>query len=62
MSEDVGISGTDPSKKNTLSVGTGLTLSKPQAYSLSVTTDLENVGTAEPATVKSRLQLSVPLR
>lgn len=64
MSEDLALSasGTDSAKKNTLSVGTGLTLSKPQAYALSVTTDLENVGTAEPATVKSRLQLSVPLR
>jgi hypothetical protein len=64
MSEDLALntSSSDPSKKAALSVGTGLTLSKPQAYSLSLTTDLEHVGASEPATVKSRFQLSVPLR
>ncbi len=64
MREDLAlsVSGVEGAKKNTLSVGTGLTLSKPQTYSLSVTTDLENVGAVEPTTVKSRLQLSVPLR
>lgn len=52
----------EPVMKNTLSAGTGVVISRPNAYSMSVTADLEGIGQIESATVKSRFQLSVPLR
>ena len=66
VSDDFALSAAGPDaaggKRNTLSAGTGVTLSKPKSYSLSVTADVEGVGAAEPANVKSKLQLSVPLQ
>ncbi|MBY0561812.1 MAG: hypothetical protein K2Q04_18390 [Hyphomicrobium sp.] len=45
------------------SAGAGVTYSKPDAYSLSVTADVENVGmSAEPQSVSSKFRLSVPIR
>jgi hypothetical protein len=52
----------DASRKNTLSAGTGITISRPDKYSMSVTADVESIGTVEPGNMKSRFQLSVPLR
>lgn len=43
------------------SAGVGVTLAKPDTYSLSVTADREELDAKEPATLKSRLQLSAPL-
>ena len=44
------------------SAGAGLNLAKPDSYALSVTTDLENLGSADETSLKSRLQLKVPLQ
>jgi hypothetical protein len=48
--------------KNAVSAGTGVTLTKPGNYSMSVTADVENMGAVEPANYKSRFQVSVPLK
>jgi hypothetical protein len=47
--------------KASQSAGVGLTLAKPDTFSLSVTADREELDAKEPANLKSRLQLSVPL-
>jgi hypothetical protein len=47
---------------NVDSAGAGVTLAKPDAYSLSVTTDVSGMGGAEPANVNSRLQFKLPLQ
>ncbi len=46
----------------TQSAGAGLTLAKPDLYAFSLSGDVTGSGTAEPPTLKSRLQLSIPLR
>lgn len=43
-------------------VGGGVTYKKPDAYSLSVTTDVEQVTSSEKSNVTGRLELKVPLR
>jgi hypothetical protein len=43
------------------SAGAGLTYAKPESYSLSVTTDLENVGGAAETNLNSKLQLKLPI-
>lgn len=43
------------------SAGAGLTYAKPDAYSVSVTTDVENVGAKDPASLNSKLQLKLPI-
>lgn len=43
-------------------VGGGITLVKPDAYSLAVTTDLGNLGESEKTTLDSRVQVKIPLR
>lgn len=48
--------------KNAVSAGTGVTLTKPGNYTMSVTADVENMGATEPANYKSRFQVSVPLK
>ena len=58
MSKD----GADATSKHAMSVGTGVTFTKPDTYSMSVTADMEGVGAVEPASVKSRFQLSVPFK
>ena len=47
---------------NVDSAGAGVTFAKPDAYSLSLTTDVEGVGGVDPAILKSQLQLKLPLR
>lgn len=42
--------------------GAGVTLVKPDAYSFSVTTDLEETGTNAQSNLKSRFELKIPLR
>ncbi|MGQ0455467.1 MAG: hypothetical protein ACT4OU_00250 [Hyphomicrobium sp.] len=61
---DIGSSGLTSTSGDaaTQSAGAGVTFAKPDAYSLSLTTDIEGVGANEPANVNSRLQLSVPIR
>jgi hypothetical protein len=44
------------------SAGAGVTYAKPDAYSVSVSTDVESAGGSEPVTVKGRLQFKVPLK
>jgi hypothetical protein len=45
------------------SAGAGVTYTKPDAYSLSVTADVDNVGmSTEPQSLSSKFQLSVPIR
>lgn len=47
----------------TNSAGAGVTYSKADAYSLSVTADVDNLGaSSEPQSLSSKFQLSVPLR
>ena len=46
----------------TRSVGAGVTLGKPNDYSLSVTTEVEQASTAEHPNLKSRLEVKVPLK
>jgi hypothetical protein len=54
---------TDPTLDTGQSAGAGLTYSKSDAYSLSVTADVDNVGaTTEPQSLSSKFQLSVPIR
>ena len=43
------------------SLGAGVGLSKPDSYSLRATTDVEDIGAAETPSVKSRIQLTVPI-
>ncbi len=55
---------TDPTL-DAASAGAGITYSKTDAYSLSVTADVDNVGSAtatEPESLSSKFQLSVPLK
>jgi hypothetical protein len=55
---------TDPTL-DAASAGAGITYSKTDAYSLSVTADVDNVGSTtatEPASLSSKFQLSVPIR
>ncbi|WP_045836279.1 autotransporter domain-containing protein [Hyphomicrobium sp. 99] len=48
---------------DTTSAGAGVTYTKPDAYSLSVTADVDNLGAStEPQSLSSKFQLSVPLR
>ncbi len=49
------------SSEQTGSAGAGLTLTQPNTYSLSVSTDVDGLGRDEPATVKGQLQLKLPL-
>ena len=44
------------------SASAGVTLAKPDGYSLSVTTGVEGVGGTDPANVKSELKLKLPLQ
>ena len=54
---------TDPTLDTGQSAGAGVTYSKTDAYSLSVTSDVDNVGaTTEPQSLSSKFQLSVPIR
>ncbi|HET6388050.1 hypothetical protein [Hyphomicrobium sp.] len=47
----------------TNSAGAGVTYSKPDAYTLSVTADVDNLGaSSEPQSLSSKFQLSVPIR
>jgi len=46
----------------TRGLGGGVTLAKPDAYSLSVTTDVEQSTGSDHTSVKSRLELKLPLR
>jgi len=48
--------------KNAISAGTGVTFARPGHYTMSLSADAENLGLSDPATYKSRFQLSVPLR
>lgn len=48
--------------RNAISAGTGVTFAKPGSYTMSLTADAENLNTPDPATYKSRFQLSVPLK
>jgi hypothetical protein len=48
--------------KNAISAGTGVTFAKPGSYTMSLTADAENLGLPDPATYKSRFQLTVPLK
>ncbi|MGE0701471.1 MAG: hypothetical protein AB7O57_20410 [Hyphomicrobiaceae bacterium] len=48
--------------ESTHGVGGGLTIARPDAYSLSVTTDVEQAASADRASVKGRLELKLPLR
>lgn len=63
--QKVGVGAADATQKHldvSQGAGAGLTYAKPDSYSLSVTTDLENLGSsAEPANLNSRVQLKVPL-
>lgn len=43
------------------SAGAGVTFTKPDSYSLSVTTDVSAAGASDPASVNSRLQFKLPL-
>lgn len=52
----------DATATTTQSAGAGVTYSKPDAYSLSVTTDVEGLGATEPQSLNSKFQLSVPIR
>jgi len=47
---------------STQSIGGGVTLSRPDTYALSLSTDVERHSEAERAELKSRMQLSIPLR
>jgi hypothetical protein len=52
----------DPSFDATQSAGAGVTYTKPDSYSLSVSADVDNFGvTDEAQSLSSKLQLSVPL-
>ncbi len=54
---------TADSSFETNSAGAGVTYSKPDAYSLSVTADVDNLGAStEPQSLSSKFQLSVPIR
>lgn len=54
--------GVDPSFDATQSAGAGITYTKPDAYSLSVSADVDNFGvTNEDQSLRSKFQLSVPL-
>ncbi len=54
--------GVDPTLDAVQSAGAGITYSKPDAYTLSVTADVDNFGAAEDQqSLSSRFQLSVPL-
>ncbi len=54
--------GVDPSFDATQSAGAGVTYSKPDSYSLSVSADVDNFGvTDEAQSLSSKFQLSVPL-
>lgn len=46
----------------TESAGAGVTYAKPDAYSISVTTDVENAGASDPANVNGRLQFKLPIQ
>jgi hypothetical protein len=62
---DLGTSGREagmPAITGMQSAGAGVTYTKPEAYSLSVTTDVEGFGATEPESVNSKFQLSVPIR
>lgn len=54
--------GTPVDQSLSQSVGGGVTLAQPNAYSLSVTTEMERSSETAPADVKSRLQLNIPLK
>jgi hypothetical protein len=53
---------TETGLESTQSVGAGVTYSKPDAYSLSVSTDVDGTSATTPASVNSKFQLSVPIR
>ena len=42
-------------------VGAGVTFAKPDSYSMTLSTDLENLGGADPATTSTKLQFKMPL-
>jgi len=46
----------------TRGVGGGVTFAKPDAYTLSVTTDIEQATSSDRSTMKGRLELKLPLR
>jgi len=54
---------TTDSSFDATSAGAGVTYTKPDAYSLSVTADVDNLGAStEPQSLSSKFQLSVPIR
>jgi hypothetical protein len=44
------------------SAGAEVTIAKPDAYSLSVTTDVDNITTRDEAPVNGKVQIKLPLR
>ena len=50
------------SYETTRGLGGGVTLVKPNAYSLSLTTDLEQTGSSDQSNVRGRMELKLPLR
>ena len=44
------------------SAGVGVTFAKPDAYSLSLSTDVDGIGGQQSADVKSQMQFKLPLR
>jgi hypothetical protein len=62
---DLGISGReagDAALPATQSAGGGMTYTKPDAYSLSITADVDGLSATEPESVNGKVQLSVPLK
>jgi hypothetical protein len=52
---EAGLIGTD-------SAGAGVTYTKPDSYSLSVTTAVEGLGATQPESLSSKFQLKVPIQ
>lgn len=52
----------EPGTRNIVSAGAGVTLSRPNAYTMSVTAGVEGLGASDAPNMKSRVQLDIPLR
>lgn len=63
VKREIDLAGKTTSSESTAtdSAGAGVTFTKPDSYSLSVTTDVSAAGASDPASVNSRLQFKLPL-
>ena len=62
VKREIGLSEADTLPQSADSAGAGLNFNRPGSYAVNVTTDVQGLGSSEPASLNSKVQLKVPLQ